>query len=152
MANSTTIAISIAIRLGIWFAIIIAPIQASMTAVCALVLCDLVTGVWAAVKRGEKFTSWGLRKTASKILAYELAIVLAYVMESAFLPSLPVVKGIAGFIAATEFKSNLENLSRITGLDLWQAVRGFIQGSKNNPEKKDADDVDRPSQNDNRAP
>lgn len=148
MASST--AINIAIRLGIWFAIIIAPIQASMAAVCALVLCDLATGVWASIKRGEKFTSWGMRKTASKILAYELAIVLAYVMESAFLPSLPVVKGIAGFIAATEFKSNLENLSRITGLDLWQAIRGFIQGSKFNPEKKDAADVDRQSKDTDR--
>lgn len=130
------------LKAAVWVALVAAPIRASMGAVCFLVIADLFTGIWAAVKRGEKFTSWGLRKTASKILAYEIAIVLAYVMETTFIPELPVMKGIAGFISGVELKSNLENLSRITGLDLWQAARGLLQGTKLNPEKND---VDRPS-------
>lgn len=110
-----------------------------MGAVCFLVCADLITGIWASVKRGEKFTSWGLRKTASKVLAYELAVVLAFVIESNFLTFLPLVKTIAGFIAATEGKSGLENLSKITGIDLWSSIRNAIQGTKLNPEKSDVD-------------
>ena len=105
-------------RFGLWAIALLAPIRASMGAVSFLVMADLITGVWASVKRGEKFTSWGLRKTASKLLAYELAIVLAFVIESNGLSFLPLVKTVAGFIVGVEGKSGLENLSKITGLDL----------------------------------
>ena len=125
----------------VWIAVLLLPIHASMEAVGALVAADLLTGIWAAHKRGEKLTSWGLRKTVSKVLAYELAIVLAYVMEANFLAFLPVVKTIAGYIAAVEFKSATENLSKITGLDLTQAAKNLIQGTKLNPEKLDVADT-----------
>ena len=112
-----------------------------MEAVLFLVVTDLFTGIWAAKKRGEKVTSWGMRKTVSKLLAYEIAIVLAFVMESALVPALPVVKAVAGFIGAIEFKSGMENLSRILGVDLLVAVKGIIQGTKLNEEKADVEDT-----------
>lgn len=125
----------------VWVAVLLLPISASMEAVCALVVADLFTGIWAAKKRGEQITSWGMRKTVSKILAYELAIVLAYVLEVNFLTLLPAVKTIAGFIAATEFKSALENLSNITGVNLAEAAKGLIQGTKVNEEKRNVADT-----------
>ncbi len=138
-----------ALKFLVWAGVLLLPIHASMEAVLLLVAADLFTGVWASHKRGEKITSWGMRKTVSKVLAYEIAIVLAYVLESTFLTFIPAVKVIAGFVAATEFKSAMENLSKITGLDFVEAAKGLIQGSKVNEEKRD---VERPSAGSDQVP
>lgn len=140
------------LKLALLLGIFLAPIRASMAAVCLLVVADLFTGIWAAHHRGEKISSWGLRKTVSKVLAYELAVVLAYTVEQSGVSFLPLVKAIAGFILMTELQSATENLGRITGLDLWQTVRGYIQGNKLNPEKKDVEDAGRISDQGPRGP
>ncbi len=123
----------------IWVGVLLLPIHASMEAVMLLVVADLFTGMWAAKKRGEMITSWGMRKTVSKVLAYEIAIILAYILEVNFLTFLPAVKTISGFIAATEFKSCMENLSKITGLNFLEAAKSLIQGQKVNEDKRDVE-------------
>lgn len=94
-----------------------------MIAVGVLVVGDLLTGIWASVKRGEPFSSARLRQTITKTLGYQLAIVLSYITESELLPEIPVLKVVAGLIASTELVSALENLSSITGVPLAQAVK-----------------------------
>lgn len=94
-----------------------------MIAVGFLVVGDLITGIWAAVKRGEAFSSAKLRQTITKTLGYQLAIVLSYVTESQLLPEIPVLKVVAGLIASTELVSALENLASITGVPLADAVK-----------------------------
>ena len=89
--------------------------------------------MWASIKEKKKITSAGLRLTVSKILGYELAVVLAYVFQNAYLgsePSVDLVRITGGIISAVELKSNLENVYRVTGLDLWKRLMGLIQGSK----------------------
>ena len=49
-------------------AAIFAPIQGLLGATAFMVISDLVTGVMAAKKRGEKITSSGLRRTDRKRL------------------------------------------------------------------------------------
>lgn len=100
-----------------------APAKATMIAVGFLVVGDLITGIWAAVKRGEAFSSAKLRQTITKTLGYQLAIVLSYVTESQLLPEIPVLKVVAGLIASTELVSALENLASITGVPLADAVK-----------------------------
>ncbi len=104
-----------------------------MIAVGFLVIGDLITGVWASLKRGEKFSSARLRQTIIKSLGYQMAIVLSYVTESQLIPEVPLLKVVAGLIASTELVSSLENLSSITGTPLGQVVKKLF-------DKKSSDD------------
>lgn len=112
-----------AVKLAAWVGLFLAPAKATMIAVGFLVIGDLVTGIWAAVKRGETFSSAKLRQTITKTLGYQLAIVLSYVTESQLLPEIPVLKVVAGLIASTELVSALENLASITGVPLADGVK-----------------------------
>jgi len=108
----------------------IAPVQSFLIAVAVLVCADVVTGVWASKKRGEALTSARASRTISKLVGYPMAILLSHLMATTFFKDVPVLDGVtyavALFIAAVEFKSNLENISSITGIDLWAQVSQFI--------------------------
>ncbi len=111
---------------GLWVVWYLAPIHQTMAAVFVFVIADFVTGLWASLKRGEKFQSRRLRETLGKAIAYQLALVVSLVFEP-FAGGVPVVKVVSGFIAWTEFQSFVENISSITGKDLWAAVRAKLQ-------------------------
>ncbi len=111
------------IKSATWVSLFLAPAKASMIAVGFLVIGDLITGVWAALKRGETFSSAKLRQTVTKTLGYQLAMLLAFVTENVLLPEIPVLKVVAGLIAGTELLSAMENLSSITGVPLGEAVK-----------------------------
>lgn len=113
-----------------WLLIFINPLQSIMGAIVFLAIADLVTAIWAAIKNNKRFGSHSLRKTVNKILAYEVAVVLSYVVENVFNLGIPVVRLVAGLIAVTELKSNLENLYHITGLDYWQKILEYIRLKK----------------------
>jgi hypothetical protein len=48
-------------------------------------------------------------------------------MEIVFFPQIPIANITSGYIAFVEFKSNIENISSITGLDIWKALIDKIQ-------------------------
>ena len=113
----------------------IMPIQKFLFLVFALVATDYWTGTRAARERGEVINSKGMRRTVQKIAMYFVAILLAQGVILTFsIPSLgelSLVSVIAGYICATEFRSNLENISSYTGNDLWAGlVSSFPNVSK----------------------
>lgn len=110
---------------------LIAPIQATMIVVGFLILTDLATGTWAAYKRKETITSAALRRTLSKMLIYQLAIISGFLIEHYILEgAVPVTKVVAGFIGLVEFKSILENSNTILGTDIFKTLIAKL-GSKN---------------------
>lgn len=109
---------------------VLAPIQSTMLAVSALVIIDTVTGVWAAKKRNEKITSFRFSDVIGKTIAYHLVIFSSYLMETYFLPEIPVVRVAAGLIGTTEFKSLLENITDITGVSVWDLLLEKIKIKK----------------------
>lgn len=111
------------LKCAAWLLVFLAPVQATMIAVSALVVGDLVTGVWAALKRGETFSSAKFRQTVTKTIGYQLAIVLAFITESQLIPELPVVKVVGGLIASVEFTSAGENLSSILGIPIGDIIK-----------------------------
>ncbi len=123
-----------------WVVLFTRPAHESMVAVIVLVAVDLIVGVWAAHKRGEKIVSYGLRRTiTTKIFPYQVAVLCAYYVDEKFALGLPLMKAVAGFIAVAEAKSIFENLGQITGLDFWTAIRERLQPSvKEPPKDKDA--------------
>lgn len=110
---------------------VFAPIQPLMAAVAVLIVADTITGIIAAYKRGEEIRSSGLSRAVVKLFVYQVVIVTGFLMEQYIVPDLgvPVVKLLAGVIGVVEFKSLLENVESVTGLDLLKIKKAL--GSKN---------------------
>jgi DNA integrity scanning protein DisA with diadenylate cyclase activity len=100
-----------------------APITWSIVGIGVLVFADVFTGIAAAKNRGERIHSKGMSRTIGKMLYYTIAIVLSRVMELTFISWLPIAQLTSGYIAVVEFKSNLENIAQITGVDVWNHLK-----------------------------
>lgn len=115
----------------------LAPIQAILISVGVMILADLFTGILAARKRGEKISSAAMRRTVSKILIYQTAVITGFLLETYLLASLvPISKLVAGVIGLVEFKSILENCNTALGQDIFQTIL-FKLGSENDKKRKD---------------
>lgn len=110
---------------------ILAPIQALLASVGFLIICDAITGVWASLKRKEKITSAGLRRTVSKMLLFQLAVITGFIVEQYVISNtIPIAKIVATAITFSELTSILENTAQITGKDIFSELLKKI-GSKN---------------------
>lgn len=122
------------------FAVIVAllaPIHALMGAVGFLILADLATGIWAAVKKRQKIKSSVMRRTISKLCIYQLAVISGFLVETYMLDSiLPVSKIVASVIGLVELKSILENSNHILGYSLFKSVIAKL-GSENDNLKEE---------------
>ena len=129
---------------------IFAPVKALIIVAGVLIFADLITGILAAKKKGEKINSAGLRRTATKLFVYESAIMLGYLVEHIMIADFfPVSKIAAGLISVVEFKSILENLDTINGSPIFGSlikklgsvndVREVLEGKVE--EKKDGESL-----------
>lgn len=111
--------------------VLLAPIKAVMATVGFLIFVDLISGIWAAHKRKEKISSAALRRTISKMIIYQTAVISGFLIEKFLVGGdLPVTKIVAGFIGIVEFKSILENGNFILGTDVFKILIEKL-GSKN---------------------
>lgn len=102
---------------------VFAPIKALIFSVGFLIFADCFTGIWAAKKRKEKITSAALRRTVSKMVIYQLALLSGYLVEVYMIESLlPISKLVAGAIGMVELKSVLENSTAIVGQDIFKSL------------------------------
>lgn len=122
---------------------IFAPIKAVMATVGVLIIADTILGIMAARKRGEKITSSAMRRTVSKAVIYQIALMSGFLCEQYLSGDLiPIVKIIGGVIGMVEMKSILENADEINGSPLFKAIIERL-GSKNDittPPKDDKDE------------
>ncbi len=117
---------------------VFAPVQAVVLTTLALVFIDLITGLVAARKRGEKITSAGIKRTVGKILLYEIAIAAAFLAETYLIGNiLPVSKLVSALIGIVELKSILENLDGASGNKLFETIISrLVQSEKDVEDKK----------------
>ena len=102
---------------------VFAPIRAVMLTTGVLIFADLITGMWAAHRRGEEITSKGISRTLAKIFLYEMALAISYLVHQYMVgDSLPADKLVAGLIGLVELKSILENMNTINGSQVFSAV------------------------------
>jgi holin family protein len=114
----------------------LSPIHTVMIAVGVLIFADLLTGMLAAIKKGEKLSSAAMRRTISKMLVYQLTVICGFLLETYLIDGLiPVAKIVAGVIGMVEFKSVLENVNVITGQNIMQSILEKL-GSDNDPSNK----------------
>lgn len=109
----------------------LAPIKPIIITVGVLIIVDLITGVWAAYKQGKPISSAALRRTVSKLAVYQMAIISGFLLQHYLIADLiPVVNIVAGVIGLVEFKSMLENSSKILGADVFKLILAKL-GSQN---------------------
>jgi hypothetical protein len=109
--------------LGLALIAFIMPLASILLAVGALCMAGLALGIGAARKRHKAswtilggITSKGLKHTVAKLTVYEIAIILAFVVQTLLLPpELPIMSMLTTLIGLTELKSCLENLDIIYG-------------------------------------
>ena len=106
------------------------PIQSLLLFTGILIFIDLIFGVWAAKIRNEHLTSRAFRATISKTCAYQLAIVTAQILQTNFIPLIPVVKILSSTIGLAEAKSIFENLHTITGIDIMEKLKNVTKSPK----------------------
>lgn len=113
---------------------VIAPIKMMLLGVGFLIFADLVTGLWAALKLKEKIRSAVMRRTVSKMVVYQLAIISAFVLEAHIMgiSDLTITKIVASAIGMVELKSILENANKISGIDVFKSLLNKL-GSDNDP-------------------
>ncbi len=109
----------------------LAPIHAVMISVGVLICLDTIMGILAARKRKEPITSAELRRTVSKMIIYQIAIISGFLVQHYMLGDiLPIVKLAAGAIGLVEIKSILENADEINGSPLFTSLVKYL-GSQN---------------------
>jgi hypothetical protein len=124
-------------KLSIAICAALAPIKMVMITVGVLILVDLITGIWAALKRGEKVSSAAMRRTISKMFIYQMSVICGFLLETYILSgSIPVSKIVAGVIGMVEFKSVLENSNVIVGDDVFTMILKKL-GSDNDKKNKE---------------
>lgn len=103
-----------------------------------LVLCDMYSGIRKAQHNGEQVNSKGFRRSILKITLFFMAILLSKGMTTVYDLAFNLDYVVSGLIALSEFKSNLENISVITGIDFWsKLVAKFPSLSDFMPKKED---------------
>lgn len=127
-------------KIGISLLAVLAPVKTVMITVGVLIMIDLVMGIWAAKKRGESISSAALRRTVSKFLVYQLAVLSAFLVQHYLIAdAIPMVNLVAGVIGMVEIKSILENSNGVLGYDLFKQLLSKL-GSTNDSKPEDKKD------------
>lgn len=108
--------------------VVLVPIKMVLVTVGVLIISDMILGVWASLKRKERFTSARLSDTVKKMFVYNITIITGFLMQSYILDDcLPVCKIIASIIATTEIKSLLENAESILGTPMFKRIKILLK-------------------------
>lgn len=110
-------------KLAIVLIAIFSPAKQVLGTVTALIIVDLVTGIWASRKQQIPITSSALGRTIAKSFVYLSAVCLAFLVQQYLTTdAIPCMHIVASFIGLTELLSCLENINIIGGGNLLKKV------------------------------
>jgi hypothetical protein len=124
------------------------PISGLLFLVGFVIVLDTITGVWKSYKNKVKITSRGLSAIISKMLLYEVTVIMFYMIDKFILNSivlqffsveLLLTKVLALILVSIEVMSINENYKAVKGLDLWQAMKNLFARAKDI--KKEVDEI-----------
>jgi hypothetical protein len=100
---------------------------------------DTITGLWKARKLKEKISSRKLSGIISKMMLYEVTIILFFLIDKFILNAimlkffsvpLMLTKIVALILISIELMSINENVIAVKGLNLWEAMRTLFARAK----------------------
>ena len=124
------------------------PISGLLFLVGFVIVLDTITGVWKSIKNKVKITSRGLSAIISKMLLYEVTVIMFYMIDQFILNNiilqffsveLLLTKVLALILVSIEVMSINENYKAVKGLDLWQAMKNLFSRAKDI--KKEVDEI-----------
>lgn len=98
-----------------WLLAIVAPYEPLLSGAFLLIFLDTLTGIWAALKRGEAIVSAELRHAGTKGLIYLTGLLAGIAAERMVPNGIAFAKSIGSLIAIAELLSILENCNTILG-------------------------------------
>jgi hypothetical protein len=108
------------------------PISGILGLLFVLILADTATGIWKAKHQKQKITSRKLSAIISKLLLYELCVILFFLIDyfilndivlTVFSVPLMLTKVLALVLASIEIMSISENWRIVKGVNLWQSAK-----------------------------
>lgn len=124
------------------------PIYGLMFLIGFAISMDTVTGIWKARKIKEPFSSHRLSAIVSKMLLYELTVILFFLIDyfilndiilTFFSVPLMLTKMLSLILVSIEVVSINENYKAVKGIDLWVSAKNLITRAKEL--KNDADQI-----------
>jgi hypothetical protein len=100
---------------------------------------DTITGIWKARKLKEKISSRKLSGIISKMMLYEVTIILFFLIDKFILNAiilkffsvpLMLTKIVVLILISIELMSINENVIAVKGLNLWEAMRSLFARAK----------------------
>ena len=110
-----------------WIFSFFVPIKGFLLFVIAVTFADMVTGIKAARKEGQKISSKGMYRTVEKIVTYYVGIMIFELAKITFSLPVPITYMVAFLIATVELYSISENIKRITGVNLGVLITRFFK-------------------------
>lgn len=104
------------------------PIIFLLLGIGVMVFFDMFSGMAVAKKKKEEITSAKMHRTFTKFFLYSMGIISTRLIEI-FLQGeihIPFASLMAGFIILIEYKSLMENISIVTGTNVWEWVKEKI--------------------------
>jgi len=129
--------------------VLFAPIQGIMITIGLAILADTVVGIWKSRKLDQQISSRRLSRVISKMLIYQITIILFYMIDKFILHDITsqffaveylLTKAIALTLASVEVFSIDENIKAVRGSGLMEAFKRLIKKSKEI--RDDIDDFD----------
>lgn len=108
------------------------PITGILFLIGFAIVIDTITGVWKSKKLNIPITSRKLSAIISKLMLYEVAVILFYLIDrfilndiilTFFSVPLMLTKILALVLCSIETLSISENIKAVKGIDLWQAMK-----------------------------
>lgn len=106
----------------IWLWAYFSPTFPMILSIGFFIACDTITGLVAATRNKEKIESKKLRDGVFKFIQYGIAVLVAHVIETLFVPQFPAMKVISGFLAYIELKSMNENIEKSHGINVFKLI------------------------------
>ena len=115
------------------------PISGILILIGVSVIVDTITGVCKSKKLGTPITSRKLSAVISKILLYEVTVMLFYLIDyfiindivlTFFSVELLITKILALVLVSIEVISLNENIKAVKGIDLWTSLKNLFRRAK----------------------
>ena len=110
------------------------------------IVIDTITGIWKSKKLGVPITSRKLSAIISKLMLYEVAVILFYLIDrfilndiilTFFSVPLMLTKILSLVLVSIEVMSISENYKAVKGIDLWQAMKLLFARARDIKQDKD---------------
>jgi len=114
-------------KIGLLAVAFLVPFKSLLYMAILFTALDLITGVWASIRRKVPFQSVKLYRTINKMIAYPLAIIVVAIFQTTLkLQGLYLVNITSGMIALVELVSIFENCYTITDEPVFKKIIKMI--------------------------